>query len=244
MPAPNQPAMTPRIVVTEPEDEGKSWMTGLAQGVTQTIMSRRYKFDCTLGARLLRDLIRTEGGTAEAVGSVLVVADPQATTTEGQRGGILKVGRTGRPANNGEFDGHVVVRAEVDGAQFLLDPTIGQLLNNPITRDLGKHLFVLVLRLRQDWPSPDRADVSIPIGGWSLLYHHDPDLDWSGHGGWNHPDVAELVAEARVAAADGSPEFENLMRRRIGAEAFRGTGRNDPCPVCGSGKKFKHCCGR
>ncbi|MGM9655170.1 MAG: SEC-C metal-binding domain-containing protein [Butyricicoccaceae bacterium] len=24
---------------------------------------------------------------------------------------------------------------------------------------------------------------------------------------------------------------------------FFGAGRNDPCP-CGSGKKYKHCCGR
>jgi uncharacterized protein YecA (UPF0149 family) len=27
------------------------------------------------------------------------------------------------------------------------------------------------------------------------------------------------------------------------SEKYRGTGRNDPCP-CGSGKKYKRCCGR
>lgn len=238
------PAMAGRIMATDPAEEHKAWVTGLAQAVTQTIMSRGYNFDCTLGARLLRDLIRSEGGKAEAVGSVLMVGDPRAIATTGQQGGILQVGRTGQPSTTGGFDGHVVVRADINGTLFLLDPTIGQLLNNPITRELGKHLFVLVLRLREDWPTPTRPDVSIPAGEWGLLYHHDPDLDWSGHSGWNHPEVPELLDEARLAAAHECPEFEDLMRRRIASGAYRGTGRNDPCPVCDSGKKFKHCCGR
>lgn len=34
------------------------------------------------------------------------------------------------------------------------------------------------------------------------------------------------------------PPFEEVMRD------VRSTGRNEPCPCCDSGKKFKKCCGR
>jgi uncharacterized protein YecA (UPF0149 family) len=32
-------------------------------------------------------------------------------------------------------------------------------------------------------------------------------------------------------------------RRAVGAAATRKVGRNEPCP-CGSGKKYKKCCGK
>jgi preprotein translocase subunit SecA len=39
-------------------------------------------------------------------------------------------------------------------------------------------------------------------------------------------------------ASDGTPKKKQPMRRKISK-----VGRNDPCP-CGSGKKYKKCCGR
>jgi len=43
---------------------------------------------------------------------------------------------------------------------------------------------------------------------------------------------SDVVSEAAAAAEKAKPV-------RTGPKV----GRNDPCP-CGSGKKFKHCCGR
>jgi preprotein translocase subunit SecA len=45
---------------------------------------------------------------------------------------------------------------------------------------------------------------------------------------------SDVVSEAAAAAA-----AEKARPVRTGPKV----GRNDPCP-CGSGKKFKHCCGR
>jgi preprotein translocase subunit SecA len=49
-----------------------------------------------------------------------------------------------------------------------------------------------------------------------------------------------------LPAGDGEPGQEILQNRESPAEPVRRgpkVGRNDPCP-CGSGKKYKHCCGR
>ncbi len=43
----------------------------------------------------------------------------------------------------------------------------------------------------------------------------------------------------RLLSEDCDPEWE----RTAGDVAERSVGRNDPCP-CGSGRKYKHCCGR
>ncbi len=45
--------------------------------------------------------------------------------------------------------------------------------------------------------------------------------------------MAEVAAASR--AGGGKPEPQRVAKKKIG--------RNDPCP-CGSGKKYKHCCGR
>lgn len=47
----------------------------------------------------------------------------------------------------------------------------------------------------------------------------------------------ERLREQHLAHVD---RIESEVKK---AHAFRGVGRNDPCP-CGSGKKFKKCCGR
>ncbi|MEL7588480.1 MAG: SEC-C metal-binding domain-containing protein [Prolixibacteraceae bacterium] len=47
---------------------------------------------------------------------------------------------------------------------------------------------------------------------------------------------------ARKAGIDVSQEqFNTMWEKTVGSQASK-VGRNDPCP-CGSGKKFKHCCG-
>jgi preprotein translocase subunit SecA len=48
------------------------------------------------------------------------------------------------------------------------------------------------------------------------------------------PKPSDVVSEAAAAA-----EKEKAKPKRVGPKV----GRNDPCP-CGSGKKYKHCCGR
>jgi preprotein translocase subunit SecA len=68
-------------------------------------------------------------------------------------------------------------------------------------------------------------------------------------------DVAHTVFHVQIKTRDQEPprEMESpMVKARVGskgnarpvaAAAGRKTGRNDPCP-CGSGKKYKHCCGK
>jgi preprotein translocase subunit SecA len=57
---------------------------------------------------------------------------------------------------------------------------------------------------------------------------------------------AEAASAAAQAAAQAGP-MENAGAEPARAEPIRNmaqrVGRNDPCP-CGSGKKFKNCCGK
>ena len=55
-------------------------------------------------------------------------------------------------------------------------------------------------------------------------------------------------AKAKAAAAQKQAELKNLggkaeKRQPVVKKSFEKIGRNDPCP-CGSGKKYKQCCGR
>ena len=49
------------------------------------------------------------------------------------------------------------------------------------------------------------------------------------------------------AVMDNAPtvveENKSVKQKTVVKSEFEKTGRNDPCP-CGSGKKFKQCCGR
>lgn len=59
--------------------------------------------------------------------------------------------------------------------------------------------------------------------------------------GW-HPNI--FLDDVLKKEIDDKIAADQLQKRReqVG-ERFKGVGRNDPCP-CGSGKKFKKCCGR
>ena len=61
-------------------------------------------------------------------------------------------------------------------------------------------------------------------------------------------EAAELLRSAPSAIPEAVLEIAQFWKnRRSPAEPARRigpkVGRNDPCP-CGSGKKYKHCCGR
>ncbi|MFC1914766.1 preprotein translocase subunit SecA [Chloroflexota bacterium] len=55
-----------------------------------------------------------------------------------------------------------------------------------------------------------------------------------------HVSLAKKEAPAPAAMAEAASTGKSKQRVRV---AGRKVGRNDPCP-CGSGKKYKHCCGR
>jgi len=94
-------------------------------------------------------------------------------------------------------------------------------------------------------------------GGWlvpifALAHEHDPDPEMRSY---KEPISAEVRENLIVHAAAGVTgiyryfEAQRLVDEKLHGctSTFRRTmpkiGRNDPCP-CGSGKKFKHCCGR
>jgi len=94
-------------------------------------------------------------------------------------------------------------------------------------------------------------------GGWlvpifALATEHSPDPAMRPY---KEPISAETREKLIVGAAAGVMgiyrhfEAQRLLETKLygNATTFRRTlpkiGRNDPCP-CGSGKKFKHCCGR
>jgi len=55
-----------------------------------------------------------------------------------------------------------------------------------------------------------------------------------------HVGIARREAQPRPPAPVQAGGSDNKQRMRVGGKKV---GRNDPCP-CGSGKKYKHCCGR
>ena len=59
-----------------------------------------------------------------------------------------------------------------------------------------------------------------------------------GVGGGGNNAVNRMIDEQIAGAGDGT-----LKKRPVVKKAAEKVGRNDPCP-CGSGKKYKKCCGR
>jgi preprotein translocase subunit SecA len=59
-------------------------------------------------------------------------------------------------------------------------------------------------------------------------------------------EVAKLRAEIRKLEEKNAAlsEFKAELEDRVDAQKrYNKVGRNEPCP-CGSGKKYKHCCGK
>jgi len=53
-------------------------------------------------------------------------------------------------------------------------------------------------------------------------------------------EAPQRVQSAMAQVADGRATGASKQRQKVAGKKI---GRNDPCP-CGSGKKYKHCCGR
>ena len=87
----------------------------------------------------------------------------------------------------------------------------------------------------------------------ALVYEHDPDPEMRPYKDGIDAERREKLILGVAAGVTAIYEYFGPERRRIAAElgggrtsyrqAERKIGRNDPCG-CGSGKKYKHCCGK
>ena len=59
----------------------------------------------------------------------------------------------------------------------------------------------------------------------------------------NGPTLEELTKKLREEVGASNEAREKRAAEAERENLFKGVGRNDPCP-CGSGKKFKKCCGK
>jgi uncharacterized protein len=94
-------------------------------------------------------------------------------------------------------------------------------------------------------------------GGWivpifALAHEHDPDPEMRPYKEPISAEAREKLIVGAAAAVTGIYRYfeaQRLVEKHLpdNASTFRRSmpkvGRNDPCP-CGSGKKFKQCCGR
>jgi uncharacterized protein len=116
--------------------------------------------------------------------------------------------------------------------------------------------FVRGMKIRQrDWSTlfddENHGGSLVPI--FVLAHEHDPDPEMRPY---KEPITAERREQLIIGTAagvmniykyfrrhpllsNGHPDPDDSTYRRLVPK----TGRNDPCP-CGSGKKFKHCCGK
>lgn len=91
----------------------------------------------------------------------------------------------------------------------------------------------------------DRMSMLLPV--LALAHEHDRDEEMRT---WKTPPGDELRKTVLAGLAVATQEiYDYFLRRRAGKVAERGItgqagkmGRNDPC-YCGSGKKYKRCCG-
>jgi uncharacterized protein len=88
----------------------------------------------------------------------------------------------------------------------------------------------------------------VPI--FALAHEHDPDPEMRPHKEAMSAEDRERLIVGAAAGVTGIHRYfqgQRLVESFDNATTFRRTvpkiGRNDPCP-CGSGKKFKQCCGR
>lgn len=115
--------------------------------------------------------------------------------------------------------------------------------------------FLRGMELRKEAWAPlledeDNGGSIVPI--LALAHEHNPDPEMRPY---KEPVTAEMRETLIVGAAAGMNNIYNYFeaQRLLGTDpldnmtTFRRSmpkiGRNEPCP-CGSGKKFKHCCGK
>jgi len=114
--------------------------------------------------------------------------------------------------------------------------------------------FLRGMALRQDdWAelANDEEQVGLLVPIMALAHEHDPDPSMRPYEEPMDAARRDKLIVGMAAAVSGIYRYFEPRRRvlaRSGPEPFmsrRSTkvGRNDPCP-CGSGKKYKHCCGK
>lgn len=91
--------------------------------------------------------------------------------------------------------------------------------------------------LKQDIPTEtmdENTEIVLEIDPEKLYYNMvEAKADWLyGLEAWNH-----ILSEGRRKELYREQKQSGTVRKEVKI------GRNDPCP-CGSGKKYKHCCGR
>jgi uncharacterized protein len=94
----------------------------------------------------------------------------------------------------------------------------------------------------------EHGGLLVPI--FALAHEHDPDPEMRPHKEAMSAEDRERLIVGAAAGVTGIHRYfqgQRLVESFDNATTFRRTvpkiGRNDPCP-CGSGKKFKQCCGR
>jgi uncharacterized protein len=114
--------------------------------------------------------------------------------------------------------------------------------------------FLQGMKLRkEEWATlfddKDHGGSLVPI--LALAHEHDPDPEMRSY---KEPISEEKREKLIIGAAAGVMNIYGYFRKQettdpylAGVATYRRvtpkTGRNEPCP-CGSGKKFKHCCGK
>jgi uncharacterized protein len=107
---------------------------------------------------------------------------------------------------------------------------------------------------RREWLSlmDDEAHGGLIIPIFALAHEHDPDPEMRPYKEPVTPERREQLIVGMAASVMGIYRYFKVARltvseSAVGLDTVRRirpkAGRNDPCP-CGSGKKFKQCCGR
>lgn len=91
-------------------------------------------------------------------------------------GNILEIGQgTGVVYAEG-CERHLIAVAQTDSERELVDTTFKQIAKHPFAAKMVGDARVVVLTLRDQWPSVERP-VEIPLNGATISYHHEPQLD-------------------------------------------------------------------
>jgi hypothetical protein len=179
-------------------DRDRVVLIAVAEAVATTMEGWGCQPDCTLGTRLVISSLRAFGIPARAVPTSLIVADAVATADliagRPPKGKVLEIGQgTGVVYAEG-WDGHLLAVAQTESERVLVDTTFKQIAKHPFAAKVAPGVRVLVLTLRDQWPSVERP-VEIPLNDGTIIYRYAPQLDWKSAPGWNHPAHNEMVNE-------------------------------------------------
>jgi preprotein translocase subunit SecA len=100
---------------------------------------------------------------------------------------------------------------------------------NSLTRDINQEILNNMFRSATSLAAFERLFASLP----QMLIHESIDNPGQAE--------AEAGAQGPIPGQDAPPELDQEIKITFKREMPK-VGRNDPCP-CGSGKKFKKCCG-